>query len=136
MLLKEKGQQFYYIPIIIMLIMMIITKAVAPILALLIAFIFTLHRSVLTRRNITISLIIALILVAMAVLTPVGAMLMERFEVLGTQSGLRLSIWHHTLGRAFWPSPGWDAALITSSISPTTAVNTSQPPTVFIWGRC
>lgn len=114
MLLKEKGQQFYYIPIIIMLIMMIITQSRGPILALLIAFIFTLHRSVLTRRNIIICLVIALILAAVVVLTPAGVMLMERFEILGSQSGLRLSIWHHTLEELSghpWLGRGFDYQL-------------------------
>jgi O-antigen ligase len=40
---------------------------------------------------------LAVLVALLLVMTPVGDMLLARFEELGTQSGLRLSIWHHTL---------------------------------------
>lgn len=57
----------------------------------------TLHLHVFTRRNLLIAAALAVLVALLLVMTPVGDMLLARFEELGTQSGLRLSIWHHTL---------------------------------------
>ena len=114
MLLKETKKHIYYIPIIIMLIMMLFTQSRGPIMALAIAFILTLHRTILTRRNVMLCGIVVLILAAVCSFTPVGEMLLGRFEVVGEQSGLRLSIWHETLRELtnhFWLGRGYEYQL-------------------------
>ncbi|WP_414056328.1 O-antigen ligase family protein, partial [Staphylococcus aureus] len=68
-----------------------------PIIALVLAVGCTLHLHVFTRRNLLIAAALAVLVALLLVMTPVGDMLLARFEELGTQSGLRLSIWHHTL---------------------------------------
>ncbi|EOC0417589.1 O-antigen ligase family protein [Cronobacter malonaticus] len=97
MLLKETKKYIYYVPLIIMLIMMLFAQSRGPIMALAIAFILTLHRTVINRRNIILCGLITIIVAIICVFTPVGEMLLGRFEIVGKQSGLRLSIWHHTL---------------------------------------
>ncbi len=47
--------------------------------------------------NLLIAAALAVLVALLLVMTPVGDMLLARFEELGTQSGLRLGIWHHTL---------------------------------------
>jgi len=97
MLMKEQKQPLYWIPILILLSMMMLTQSRGPLISCAIAFLFTLHAKLLTPRNITAAAILALIFAALLVFTPAGDLLLGRFEALGTQSGLRLSIWQHTL---------------------------------------
>ena len=95
MLLKEKSQPWLYLPVVIMLVLLL-TQSRGPIIAWC-------WRSavrctcVFTRRNLLIAAALAVLVALLLVMTPVGDMLLARFEELGTQSGLRLSIWHHTL---------------------------------------
>ena len=77
--------------------MMLLTQSRGPIIALVLAVGCTLHLHVFTRRNLLIAAALAVLVALLLVMTPVGDMLLARFEELGTQSGLRLSIWHHTL---------------------------------------
>ncbi|ELY4774305.1 O-antigen ligase family protein [Cronobacter turicensis] len=110
MLLKETKKHIYYIPLIITLIMMLFAQSRGPIMALAIAFVLTLHRTAINRRNILLGGLIAILLAIICVFTPVGEMLLGRFEVVGKQSGLRLSIWHHTLeelSHHFWLGRGY-----------------------------
>jgi VanZ family protein len=103
---EGERQPLLYVPMAIMLVMLFLTQSRGPIIALLVAFVCTLHLHVFTRRNLLIVAALALVLGALFFFTPVGDLLLARFEELGTQSGLRLSIWHHTLRR--WPaSRGW-----------------------------
>jgi len=97
MLMKEQKQPLYWIPIVILLVMMVLTQSRGPMISLAIAFLFTLHSRLLTARNISICAIIAVIFAGLFFFTPVGDLLLSRFEALGTQSGLRFSIWQHTL---------------------------------------
>lgn len=97
MLLKEKASHWLYLPVAIMLVMMLLTQSRGPIIALVLAVGCTLHLHVFTRRNLLIAAALAVLVALLLVMTPVGDMLLARFEELGTQSGLRLSIWHHTL---------------------------------------
>ncbi|WP_437889121.1 O-antigen ligase family protein [Phytobacter sp. V91] len=97
MLMQEQKQPLYWIPIVILLVMMVLTQSRGPMISLAIAFLFTLHSRLLTTRNISICAIIAVIFAGLFIFTPVGDLLLARFEALGTQSGLRLSIWQHTL---------------------------------------
>lgn len=97
MLLKEKGSHLLYIPIAIMLVMLLLTQSRGPLIALVLALCCTLHLQVFTRRNLLAAIALVIVVALVFMLTPVGDMLLERFEELGTQSGLRLSIWHHTL---------------------------------------
>lgn len=97
MLMKEQKQPLYWIPILILLSMMMLTQSRGPLISCAIAFLFTLHAKLLTPRNITAAAILVLIFAALLVFTPAGDLLLGRFEALGTQSGLRLSIWQHTL---------------------------------------
>jgi O-antigen ligase len=97
MLLKEKGSHLLYIPIAIMLVMLLLTQSRGPLIALALALCCTLHLQVFTRRNLLAAIALVIVVALVFMLTPVGDMLLERFEELGTQSGLRLSIWHHTL---------------------------------------
>lgn len=97
MLMKEQKQPLYWIPILILLSMMMLTQSRGPLISCAIAFLFTLHAKLLTPRNMTAAAILALIFAALLVFTPAGDLLLGRFEALGTQSGLRLSIWQHTL---------------------------------------
>ncbi|HBV4469113.1 TPA: O-antigen ligase family protein [Klebsiella aerogenes] len=97
MLLKEKSNHWLYIPIIIMLVMMLLTQSRGPLISLAIAICCTLHLHLFTRRNLLIIGALLVLIGLVLCLTPVGDMLLTRFEELGTQSGLRLSIWHHTL---------------------------------------
>lgn len=97
MLMKEQKQSLYWIPILILLSMMMLTQSRGPLISCAIAFLFTLHAKLLTPRNITAAAILVLIFAALLVFTPAGDLLLGRFEALGTQSGLRLSIWQHTL---------------------------------------
>ncbi|ELY4480053.1 O-antigen ligase family protein [Cronobacter turicensis] len=110
MLLKETKKHIYYIPLIITLIMMLFAQSRGPIMALAIAFVLTLHRTAINRRNILLCGLTAIILSIICVFTPVGEMLLGRFEIVGKQSGLRLSIWHHTLeelSQHFWLGRGY-----------------------------
>ncbi len=97
MLLKEKASHWLYLPVVIMLVMLLLTQSRGPIIALVLAVGCTLHLHVFTRRNLLIAAALAVLVALLLVMTPVGDMLLARFEELGTQSGLRLSIWHHTL---------------------------------------
>ena len=97
MLLKEKASHWLYLPVAIMLVMMLLTQSRGPLIALVLAVGCTLHLHVFTRRNLLIAAALAVLVALLLVMTPVGDMLLARFEELGTQSGLRLSIWHHTL---------------------------------------
>ncbi len=111
MLLKEKGSHLLYVPMAIMLVMMVLTQSRGPIIALLVAFFCTLHLHVFTRRNVLIVAALALILSLLFFFTPVGDLLLARFEELGTQSGLRISIWRHTLEEVSsqpWLGRGFD----------------------------
>jgi hypothetical protein len=54
MLLKEKGSHLLYVPMAIMLVMLFLTQSRGPIIALLVAFVCTLHLHVFTRRNLLI----------------------------------------------------------------------------------
>ena len=83
--------------VVIMLVMLLLTQSRGPIIALVLAVGCTLHLHVFTRRNLLIAAALAVLVALLLVMTPVGDMLLARFEELGTQSGLRLSIWHHTL---------------------------------------
>ena len=88
--------------------------SVWPIIALLVAFVCTLHLHVFTRRNLLIVAALALVLGALFFFTPTGDLLLARFEELGTQSGLRLSIWHHTVQEVAsqpWLGRGFDYEL-------------------------
>ncbi len=80
-----------------MLVMLLLTQSRGPIIAPVLAVGCTLHLHVFTRRNLLIAAALAVLVALLLVMTPVGDMLLARFEELGTQSGLRLSIWHHTL---------------------------------------
>ncbi|MDT8623225.1 O-antigen ligase family protein [Klebsiella grimontii] len=114
MLLKEKGSHLLYVPMAIMLVMLFLTQSRGPIIALLAAFVCTLHLHVFTRRNVLIVAALALVLGALFFFTPTGDLLLARFEELGTQSGLRLSIWHHTLQEVAsqpWLGRGFDYEL-------------------------
>lgn len=97
MLLKEKASHWLYLPVVIMLVMLLLTQSRGPIIALVLAVGCTLHLHVFTRRNLLIAAALTVLVALLLVMTPVGDMLLARFEELGTQSGLRLSIWHHTL---------------------------------------
>jgi len=111
MLLKEKVSHWLYIPIIVMLIMMLLTQSRGPLISLAIAIGFTLHLQVFTRRNLLIVGALAVLVGLVLFLTPVGDMLLARFEELGAQSGLRLSIWRHTLAEIAnqpWLGRGFD----------------------------
>ncbi len=135
MLLKEKASHWLYLPVAIMLVMMLLTQSRGPLIAPVLAVGCTLHLHVFTRRNLLIAAALAVLVALLLVMTPVGDMLLARFEELGTQSGLRLSIWHHTLSEMA-SQPGWDAVSAMNWISSTTAANTSPPPTAYIWARC
>ena len=114
MLLKEKGSHLLYVPMAIMLVMLFLTQSRGPIIALLAAFVCTLHLHVFTRRNVLIVAALALVLGALFFFTPTGDLLLARFEELGTQSGLRLSIWRHTLQEVAsqpWLGRGFDYEL-------------------------
>lgn len=114
MLLKEKGSHLLYVPMAIMLVMLFLTQSRGPIIALLVAFVCTLHLHVFTRRNLLIVAALALVLGALFFFTPTGDLLLARFEELGTQSGLRLSIWHHTVQEVAsqpWLGRGFDYEL-------------------------
>lgn len=114
MLLKEKGSHFLYLPIAIMLVMLFLTQSRGPIIALLLAFVCTLHLQVFTRRNMLIVVALAMVLGLLFFFTPTGDLLLARFEELGTQSGLRISIWHHTVEEVAsqpWLGRGFDYAL-------------------------
>ena len=98
----------------IMLVMLFLTQSRGPIIALLVAFVCTLHLHVFTRRNLLIVAALALVLGALFFFTPTGDLLLARFEELGTQSGLRLSIWRHTLQEVAsqpWLGRGFDYEL-------------------------
>jgi O-antigen ligase len=97
MLLKEKGSHLLYIPIAIMLVMLLLTQSRGPLIALIIALCCTLHLKVFTRRNLIAAIALVIVVALVFTVTPVGDMLLARFEELGTQSGLRISIWRHTL---------------------------------------
>ncbi|WP_354691644.1 O-antigen ligase family protein [Phytobacter sp. RSE-02] len=97
MLMKEQKQPLYWIPIVILLFMMLLTQSRGPIISLFIAFLFTLHLKLLTGRNLAIGAVLIIVFAALFFFTPAGDLLVGRFEALSTQSGLRLSIWHHTL---------------------------------------
>lgn len=114
LLLKEKGSHFLYVPMAIMLVMMFLTQSRGPIIALAVAFICTLHLHVFTRRNVLIVAVLAMVLGLLFFFTPTGDLLLARFEELGTQSGLRISIWHHTLEEVAsqpWLGRGFDYEL-------------------------
>ncbi|MRG05332.1 O-antigen ligase domain-containing protein [Klebsiella oxytoca] len=114
MLLKEKGSHLLYVPMAIMLVMLFLTQSRGPIIALLVAFVCTLHLHVFTRRNILIVAALAMILGLLFFFTPTGDLLLARFEELGTQSGLRISIWHHTIEEVAsqpWLGRGFDYEL-------------------------
>ncbi len=96
-LMKEQKQPFYWIPIVILLFMMLLTQSRGPIISLFIAFLFTLHLKLLTRRNLAIGAGLIIVFAAIFFFTSAGDLLVGRFEALRTQSGLRLSIWQHTL---------------------------------------
>ncbi len=96
MQLKEKGSRLLYIPIAIMLVTMLATQSRGPIIALLVSFLCTQSRHIFIRRNILIMIVLAILFVVFIFLTPMGHLLLSRFESIGTQSGLRISIWLHT----------------------------------------
>ena len=67
-----------------------------------------------TRRNLAIVATLAVVLGLVFFLTPVGDLLLARFEEMGTQSGLRFSIWRHTLAEIAdhpWLGRGFDYGL-------------------------
>jgi O-antigen ligase len=69
---------------------------------------------VFTRRNLAIVATLAVVLGLVFFLTPVGDLLLARFEEMGTQSGLRFSIWRHTLAEIAdhpWLGRGFDYGL-------------------------
>ncbi|WP_211843099.1 O-antigen ligase family protein [Raoultella ornithinolytica] len=114
LLLQEKASHYLYVPIAILLVMMVFTQSRGPIIALALAFCCTLHLQVFTRRNLAIVATLAVVLGLVFFLTPVGDLLLARFEEMGTQSGLRFSIWRHTLAEIAdhpWLGRGFDYGL-------------------------
>ncbi len=103
---ERKAGHYLYLPIAILLVMMVFTQSRGPIIALALAFCCTLHLRVFTRRNLAIVATLAVVLGLVFFLTPVGDLLLARFEEMGTQSGLRFSIWRHTLAEIA-DHPGW-----------------------------
>ncbi|RRE58397.1 O-antigen ligase domain-containing protein [Klebsiella pneumoniae] len=91
MLLKEKASHWLYLPVVIMLVMLLLTQSRGPIIA------GWLHLHVFTRRNLLIAAALAVLVALLLVMTPVGDMLLARFE-LGTRAAP--GIWHHTLSVA------------------------------------
>ncbi|MFH4134627.1 O-antigen ligase family protein, partial [Acinetobacter baumannii] len=82
MLLKEKASHWLYLPVVIMLVMLLLTQSRGPIIALVLAVGCTLHLHVFTRRNLLIAAALAVLVALLLVMTPVGDMLLARFEEL------------------------------------------------------
>jgi hypothetical protein len=74
-LMKEQKQPLYWIPIVILLFMMLLTQSRGPIISLFIAFLFTLHLHLLTRRNLAIGAVLIIVFAALFFFTPAGDLL-------------------------------------------------------------
>ncbi|MBB1202247.1 O-antigen ligase family protein [Enterobacteriaceae bacterium 89] len=97
MLMKEKYSPLLLLPMVILAVMMLFTQSRGPVIALFLSACCLLHRHSFKPRNIIITAVLLIVIAAVLFFSHVGEMLLSRFEVLDGQSGLRISIWDHTL---------------------------------------
>lgn len=91
---RERRRVGYLLLAVIPAAMLVMTQSRGPLLALVLVTRTTLRWRRPTPRALWLGALLALL---MLIFTPVGKLLLLRFESLSNESGLRISIWHHVL---------------------------------------
>ncbi|CRL43879.1 O-Antigen ligase [Sodalis glossinidius str. 'morsitans'] len=94
---RERRRVGYLLLAVIPAVMLVMTQSRGPLLALVLVMLATLRWRRSTPRAMGFAVLLALLAALLLIFTPVGDLLLMRFESLSNESGLRLSIWHHVL---------------------------------------
>lgn len=94
---RERRRIGYLLLAVIPAVMLVMTQSRGPLLALVLVTLTTLRWRRLAPRALWLGALLALLAALMLIFTPVGELLLLRFESLSNESGLRISIWHHVL---------------------------------------
>jgi len=96
-LYKEKTQLLYLLPVIPLFTLLLLTQSRGPFIALIVSLVIFFHVRTIVRKHLIITAAAIIALALILSYTQVGEQFLSRFEALRQQSGLRLSIWAHTL---------------------------------------
>lgn len=94
---RERRSVAYLLLAVIPAVMLVMTQSRGPLLALVLVVLATLRWRRPAPRALWLGALLTLLAALMLIFTPVGDLLLMRFESMSNESGLRISIWHHVL---------------------------------------